>query len=32
MTDERIQNSQKDEPLPTKMTSQIVSSYYFIIT
>ena len=32
MTDERIQNSQKDEPLLNKYTSQIVPSYYFIIT
>ena len=32
MTDERIKNCQKDEPFPNKYTSQIVPSYYFIIT
>ena len=32
MTDERIQNSQKDEPPQIKITKQIIPSYYFIIT
>jgi len=29
MTDERIQNSQIDEPLQFNITSQIAPSYYF---